>query len=128
MPFKAKRLAHKASWATACVSLLLAGASCANSQAPHGQLATSQATLKAAEELKAGEVPKAALHLQMARENTERAQKLMEKGKHDDALYALMRAQSDAELALILAKEAAAQKDAQGALDKVRSLRSQNGE
>jgi len=128
MPFKAKCLAHKASWATACLSLLLVGASCAKTQAPHGQLATSQATLKAAEELRAGEVPKASLHLQMAKENTERAQKCMEKGKHDEALYALMRAQSDAELALILAKEAAAQKDAQAALDKVRSLRSQNGE
>lgn len=127
MLFK-NRMAHKASMLTACASLLIAGASCASTQAPHGQLATSQATLKAAEELKAGEVPKAALHLQMARDNTERAQKLMEKGKHDEAVYALMRAQSDAELALILAKEAAAQKDAQNALDKVRTLRTQNGE
>jgi hypothetical protein len=128
MLFQAKLLATRASLATACLSLLLAGAGCAKTQAPHGQLATSQATLKAAEELKAGEVPKAALHLQMARDNTERAQKLMEKGNHDEALYALMRAQSDAELALILAKEAAAQKDAQTALDKVRTLRTQAGE
>ena len=128
MPFQATLLATRATFATAAVSLLIAGAGCAKTQAPHGQLATSQATLKAAEELKAGAVPKAALHLQMARDNTERAQKLMEQGKHEDAQYALMRAQSDAELALILAKEAAAQKDAQAALDKVRSLRTQAGE
>lgn len=128
MPFQATLLATRATLATAAVSLLLAGASCANTQAPHGQMATSQATLKAAEELKAGEVPKAALHLQMARDNTERAQKLIEQKRNEEAQYALMRAQSDAELALILAKEAAAQKDAQSALDKVRSLRTQAGE
>jgi hypothetical protein len=108
-----------------CAGVVLLSSACASSQAPHGELATSQATLKAAEELRAGEVPKAALHLQMARENTEKAQKLIEKNNHEEARFALMRAQSDAELALILAKEASAQKDAQAALEKVRTLRPQ---
>lgn len=106
----------------ALVATLAAGTGCAKAKPPQAQLTSSHASIRAAEELKANEVPKANLHLQMAKENVERAEKLMSSGDHEEACYVLMRAQSDAELALALAKESKLAKEAQEAVDKVQKL------
>lgn len=116
----------KSVFTTACVMLFAAG--CASTAAPQGQLSACQAAIRAADELGAAQVPKAALHLQMAREGTEKAQKLIEAKENEKAHYVLLRAESDAELALTLAKEATAQKDAQIAMDKVKDLKAQTGQ
>lgn len=113
---------HARLMGAALVATLAAGTGCAKAKPPQAQLTASHASIRAAEELKATDVPKANLHLQMAKENVERAEKLMGGGDHEEACYVLMRAQSDAELALALAKEAKMQKDAQDALDKVQKL------
>jgi hypothetical protein len=118
-------MAFKSLLGIAFVSLATA---CASTAAPQGQLAASQAAIRAANELGAGSVPKAALHLQMAREGTEKAEKLMAQKENEAAQFVLMRAEADAELALALAKEASAQKDAQAAMDKVKDVKAKVAE
>jgi hypothetical protein len=105
------------------LALLAGGAACASTAAPQGQLAASQAAIRAATELGASDVPKAALHLQMAQENTQKAEKLISQGENEQAQMVLMRAESDAELALNLAKESKAQKEAQIAMDKIKDVK-----
>lgn len=82
----------------------LALAACATVPAPQVRLADSQAAVRAAGEVGADKVPKAALHLQLANEGLETAQKMISKGQNERAEYTLQRAQADAELAIALAK------------------------
>jgi hypothetical protein len=96
---------------------------CASIPAPQERLVASQAAIRAAEEVGANQVPAASLHLQLAREQTEHAKKLMDQGDNRRAEYSLLRAESDAELALQLAKEAPARAEAQAALDRVQDLK-----
>src|SRR3954468_8537371 len=96
---------------------------CASIPAPQERLVASQAAIRAAEEVGANDVPAAALHLQLAREQTDNAKKLMQQGDNHRAEYSLLRAEADAELALQLAKEAPARAEAQAALDKVQALK-----
>lgn len=89
----------KTSWA----GLLLVAAGCATTQAPPtDQLATSLAAVRGAEEAGAADVPQAALHLQLAEEQLERARKTDDYGR---AAALAVRAGEDAELALALARE-----------------------
>ena len=95
---------------------------CASSAVPHQTMAASEGSIRAAEEVGAGKVPSAALHLQLAKEQTEKAQKLIGGGDNERAKYVLMRAQADAELAITLSKEDAARTDAEQAMAQVRAL------
>lgn len=101
----------------------LSAVACAGTEVPRARLAATQAALRSADELGANNVPKAQLHVQLAQENVDRAENLIDAGDNEGATYALMRAQSDAELALTLAREVPAQKDAQAALDRVSKMR-----
>ena len=105
------------------VAGLLAG--CASSTANQGRLAASQAAVRAADEVGASNVPKASLHLQLAREEIEQAKKLIRTREGVKADFVLQRAEADAELALILAKEAPVQAETQAVLDKLESTQSQ---
>lgn len=107
----------------ACVGL-----ACATMPAPQDRLIASQSAIRAAEEVGANTVPAAALHLQLAREQTEQAEKLIKNGENRRAEFSLLRAQSDAELALALAKEAPARLRAQDAIDRVQNLKLKNGQ
>lgn len=78
--------------------------SCASVKIPADQLEHSEASIRGAEEVGAAEVPAAKLHLQLARDQTETAKKLAASGD-TRALLMLARAQSDAELSLVLARE-----------------------
>jgi hypothetical protein len=88
-------------------------------------MANSAATIRAAQEVGGADVPRAALHIQLAREQAEQARLLVEEGGDDErnrADFLLMRAQADANLALALAREDDERKQAEQALANVRSI------
>ena len=96
---------------------------CGGAPVPHDALSAAQADVKGAEVGGAGENPKAALHVKLAKDQIEIAQKQIADGDNEEAARTLDRAQADAELALALAKEAKAQGDASEASEQVGKLR-----
>jgi hypothetical protein len=84
---------------------------CASAPAPTEQLASAEASMRAARELGAQQVPKAELHLRLAQEQVEKAKKLAADGDNERAGMVLSRAHADAELALALTRESTAQRD-----------------
>lgn len=105
-------------------ALLLLGAfsDCATAPPPVEKMEASQAAIRAAEELGAPKVPQAALHLQLAKEQSEAAKASLQQGERSRAEGLLMRASADAELALALARENQARGDAQQAIERIRAL------
>jgi len=99
---------------------------CASTPAPHEREAASEASIRAANEVGAAQVPQAALHLKLAQEQLEKAKAQMKDGDNNDAAYTLLRAQADAELALSLARENKTRTDAQQVIDRARALRGGN--
>lgn len=95
-----------------CVALLGA---CASYPKPDQNLASSMATARGAQEAGAASVPDAKLHLTLAEEEIDTAKKLMKDEDYERADHMTMRASADAELALALAREEAAKRDAQNA-------------
>jgi hypothetical protein len=95
--------------------------SCATAPPPE-HMETSAATIRAAQEVGASEVPQAALHVQLAREQAEHAKGLLAEGERAEAESLFARAQADADLALALAREDVDKVAAQQALDEVRTL------
>jgi hypothetical protein len=83
----------------------------------------STAGIRAAEEVGAPEVPRAALHLQLAKEELEQAQVLASRGKKGQAGSMLQRSEADAELAVALSREAGEGAEARAALERARQLR-----
>lgn len=112
------------------VALMVAGAGlcvgCGSYPAPQEHMVNSQASVRAATEVGAQNNPQAALHLKLAQEQVAQAQQLMQDGENKRAEFVLLRAESDAELAVALAREATARAQAQQALDELRALK--NGE
>ena len=108
-------------------SLLLAVAAvgCAGAQLRTDE---SSAAIRGAEEVGAQDVPRAALHLQLAKEALVRATKLSEQGEPDRAKSLLTRAEADAELAVLLSREDAQKREALKAIERVRQLRLGNPE
>jgi len=96
---------------------------CGGAPVPHDALSAAQADVKGAEVGGAGENPKAALHVKLAKDQIEIAQKQIADGDNEEAARTLDRAQADAELALALSKEAKAQGDASEASEQVGKLR-----
>jgi hypothetical protein len=96
---------------------------CGGAAVPHDALSAAQAEVKGAEVGGANENPKAALHVKLAKDQIETAQKQIADGDNEEAALTLSRAQADAELALSLAKEAKAQGDASEASEQVGKLR-----
>jgi hypothetical protein len=84
---------------------------CASAPAPTEQLASAEASMRAAREVGAQQVPKAELHLRLAQEQVETAKKLAADGDNERAGMVLNRAHADAELALALTRESTAQHD-----------------
>ncbi len=109
------------------LSLLLLGlalAGCATTQPMHTEAST--AAIRSAEELGAGGVPQAALHLQLAREGLQTATGLYAKGEKERAASWLRRAEADAELAIALTQASDEKDAAQEALNRVRRLQAEN--
>jgi hypothetical protein len=95
---------------------------CATVQIPPDRLESSEASIRGAEEMGAANVPAAKLHVQLARDQTAQAKKLALDGDKR-ALLVLARAESDAELALGLAREVSVRGEAQRAADDLNALR-----
>lgn len=90
---------------------------------PNDRLATAEAASRSARELGADKEPKAQLHLKLAQEQIEQAKKLMTEGDNKRADLILQRASSDAELAVMLAKENNANGEAAKAKEKVNQIK-----
>jgi hypothetical protein len=86
----------------------------------------STSEIRAAQEAGASKVPRAALHLQLAKEELAKAQKLAEDGNEKEGASMLMRAEVDAELALALSHENDEKAQAKAAVSRVRELRNDN--
>lgn len=90
---------------------------------PSDRLASAEAAARSARELGADREPKAQLHLRLAAEQIDQAKKFMADGDNKRADLVLQRANSDAELSVMLAKESAAKAAAEEALGKVKNLK-----
>jgi hypothetical protein len=101
---------------------ILGLAGCASVPIPAFQLERAEASMRGAEEVGALGVPAARLHLQLAKDETETAKKMAGKGD-DRAVLVMARAESDAELALGLAREAAVHGDALKAAEDLKAIR-----
>jgi outer membrane murein-binding lipoprotein Lpp len=104
------------------VAVVIAG--CASSTPINKEPSTS--AISAAEEAGASKVPSASLYLQLAKEELENAKGLATNGDKEKAESMLLRAQSDAELAVALSHGDADKKEATEAIERVRQLRQDN--
>ena len=86
----------------------------------------STSEIRVAEEAGAAKVPQASLHLQLAKEELELAKGLAAKGEKKKAASMLLRAEADAELAVVLSHEDAEKSEAMAAVKRVRQLRQDN--
>jgi HEAT repeat protein len=107
-------------------SLLVAFAIAGCSSNPALQTESSSSAIRAAEAVGATSSPRAALHLQLAREELDGAVALSEQGKADEATSLLRRAEADAELAILLSREQDEQAQAALAMERVRQLQNTN--
>jgi hypothetical protein len=103
------------------VGLLIAG--CASGPIPTQKIADAGAAIRAAREVGAQDLPAAALHLKLAQDQLESANKLVKDGENIRATLILQRAEADAELAVALAREARQRSDAAQAREKLKSIR-----
>lgn len=98
-------------------------ANCATVQIPTDRLEHSEASIRAAEEIGASGVPAAKLHLQLAKDQTEAAKRMAANGDAR-AVLVLARAESDAELALGLAREVSVHTEALRATEDLKAVHS----
>jgi len=99
-------------------------AGCAN--APPLRTEASTSGIRAAEEVGAAEVPRASLHLQLAKEELELAKRLSAQGENEKAASMLLRTEADAELAVALSHGDAERLEAEKAMEKVHQLQQDN--
>jgi len=100
------------------VLLLVAGmGGCATAVSPQN-LESTAASIRAAEEVGATKVPEAALRLQLAKEQLQRAKMMTAKQQQPAANRLVMRSSADAELALALARNSAARAAAKKATER----------
>jgi hypothetical protein len=85
---------------------------CGGAAVPQETLTAAKASVAGAEVGGAAAEPKAALHLKLAKEQLAKAEALIADGDNEEAARVIDRAQADADLALSLAKEATAKKEA----------------
>lgn len=108
--------------------ILIAGtlllASCVTGPRPVGQLTSTEASIRAAAAGGAGEVPAATMYLEYAKEGVAHAEELMEEDDNERAAHVLMRAQADADLALVLARGAAVRAETLRVREQIEELRS----
>ncbi|MBU0994190.1 MAG: DUF4398 domain-containing protein [Proteobacteria bacterium] len=87
---------------------------------------TSKSGIRAAEEVGAADLPQAALHLQLAKEQLAKAEGLAKNGENEEAASMLLRANADAELAVTLSHGEAERLEAEKAMARVSQLRQEN--
>ncbi len=102
---------------------MLASACGASAPVPAAQRTESLAAVRAAEEIGAPNVPKAALHLKMARDQIATAEALIRDDENEQATLVLLRAQADAELALEISREETLRNEASEARARIEKLK-----
>jgi len=107
---------------TATLITLLIG--CGGSSLPPAKVADTQSSISAAEAVGADQNPQAALHLKMARDQLKQAQGLVNDGKDEEARLVLERATADAEVSLMITREAQASANVKKAQGDVEGLQS----
>jgi hypothetical protein len=113
-----------AKWEILAVGVVLA-AGCGGAALPADHLASAEAAARGAAEVGAERAPQASLHLKLARDQIAQARSLIKDGDNERAGFVLSRAEVDAELALTLAREAAAQAEASAVIEEAQALRRQ---
>lgn len=81
---------------------------CGGSSLPPAKVADTQSSISAASAVGADQHPQAALHLKMARDQLKQAQDLLNNGKDAEAKLVLERADADAQVAMMITREAEA--------------------
>jgi Spy/CpxP family protein refolding chaperone len=90
---------------------------------PNDRMARAEAAVRGAQEVGATNNPQAALHLKLATEQIDKAKALMNDGQNRRADLTLQRAEADAELANLLAKEAKERRDAEAAIEQMNKIK-----
>ena len=102
----------------------IVSAGCVSTPVPHDKVASSEAAVRSAAEVGAGEVPQADVYLELAQRELDQGKALMRDGNNRDAAAQFDRAQADAEVALALSKEQKTRAAAQQAKQRAQALRS----
>ena len=109
---------------TLLMSLAVLGlAGCASAPMPAVGLQRSQASIRGAEEMGAQGTPDSRLHLEMAKDQDAKGKKMAAAGRDARAVLMLARAESDAELAMGIAREAAVHASALKATEDLKAVR-----
>lgn len=99
---------------------------CGGSTLPPAKAVDAQASITAAAAVGAESNPQAALHLKMARDQLRQAQGLSADGKDEEARLVLERAQADADVAMMITREAQAAANVRKAQADVEALQSRS--
>ncbi len=102
-------------------------AGCASYPAPVQRMADAEGAVQSASELGAASSPQARLHMKLATEGIARARQLLADGDNKRADYVLIRAKSDAELALAETRDDRAQAAAETVIRQLDEARANNG-
>jgi hypothetical protein len=105
-----------------CTLITAFVAACGGSALPPAKVVDTQSSISAASAVGADQNPQAALHLKMARDQLKQAQGLIDDGKDDAARLVLERADADAQVALIITREAQASENVRKARSDVDNL------
>lgn len=108
------------------LGLALGAAGCVATGLVNERTQSSVAAIRAAEEVGVSKAPEASVHLALAKETLARARALSADGKKQRAASLLMRAEVDAELALVLSREQSQRTDAEQSIERARVLRQEN--
>jgi hypothetical protein len=107
------------------IAAFSAAVACGGGAPPSERLVNAEAAIRGAIEINANaSPPRAALHLQLAQEQVDKAKRYIADGLNQRAELALRQAQADAELAIALARNEEMKKRADAARAKVDRLRS----
>lgn len=105
------------------LALFLATEACATVAPPLELFGATQAALRLASELGASDVPTARWYQKLANEERDQAKNLISTGKHAEAALLLRRAIADAELSVVLTRQARALQDAEEVETKTQAMR-----
>jgi hypothetical protein len=105
--------------------LLLLAAGCGTFPPPTERLNTTQGAIRGATEVGAEQIPRAALHLKLAQEQTDKARQQMDEDDNELADQNLRRAQADAELAIAIARETQSVQKADEAVAELQKVRAE---
>ena len=106
-----------------CLVGVVLATACGGAAVPQETLTAAKAAVTGAEVAGAGTEPEAALHLKLAKEQVTKAEALIKDGDNEEAARVIDRAQADADLALSLAKEGTAKKEAQDTHEQLERLK-----